>query len=69
MKLKNWRDWAASLGGLIVSVSLAAAVIDFNTFDWHNDMDKIRLVLVVAPAVGGWLSAFKSKSKEEKPEN
>lgn len=67
--MKNWRDWAASLGGLIVSVSLAAAVIDFNTFDWSSVNDIIRLVLVVAPALGGWLSTFKeTKRSEERPE-
>lgn len=68
MKLKG-RSVAATIGGLITSVCTAAALIDFDTFDWSKTSDKLKLIVIVMPAIGGWLSEFKPTKKKESPEN
>lgn len=59
MKKENWRDWVATIGGLVTSGAMAVAGIDFNKFDWHNRADRAYFLICLLPAVGGWLSKFK----------
>ena len=64
MKLKG-RSVAATIGGLITSVCTAAALIDFEKFDWSKASDRLKLLVVIMPAIGGWLSEFKPVKKKK----
>lgn len=58
-KMKKHKSIIATIAGLITSVCTAMAVIDFNTFDFYNVNDVVKLCVVIMPAIGGYLSTIK----------
>lgn len=59
---RKLRSRLASLGGLLVSLATAYAVIDFATFDIKKDW--MKLIIVGLPAIGGFMSRIKDKEKK-----
>lgn len=49
----------ATFLGLLTSVATAIAVIDFNTFNFKNVNDLMKLFVIAMPAIGGYLSKIK----------
>lgn len=49
----------ATVIGLLTSVATAIVVIDFNTFDFKNPNDLMKLFVIAMPAVGGYMSQLK----------
>jgi hypothetical protein len=66
---KNWKDWLATLAGLVTAVAIDLLTIDWKDFDWSKEW--MKLVLSIIVAAGGYLSRFKGKvlpKKESTPE-
>jgi type III secretory pathway component EscS len=56
---KRKKDFAATILGLITSLVMALTLIDFNTIDFSNPNDIIKLLVVLLPAIGGKVSTIK----------
>lgn len=62
-KKKNTNSIIATIVGLLTSVATAIVVIDFNTFDFNNPNDLMKLFVIAMPAVGGYMSQLKDTAK------
>jgi len=56
---KKKKDLAATAFGLITSLVMALALIDFNTIDLSKPNDIIKILVVCLPALGGKISTIK----------
>lgn len=56
---KKKKDLAATAFGVITSLVMALALIDFNTIDLTKPNDIIKLLVVCLPAIGGKVSTIK----------
>lgn len=61
MTKKKQNSLIATVVGLLTSVATAIVVIDFNTFDFKNMNDLMKLFVIAMPAVGGYMSQLKEK--------
>lgn len=61
MKKLN-RNFLATAGGLLTSIGVAS-VIDWDNFDFKNPAHICKLVVLVAPAIGGAISSINTKDK------
>lgn len=61
--IHKYRSSIATIGGLLVSLGSAWAVIDFNTFSLQRDL--FKLIVLSLPAVGGYLSHIDIKDPKD----
>lgn len=61
MTKKKQNSLIATIVGLLTSVATAIVVIDFNTFDFKNMNDLMKLFVIAMPAIGGYMSQLKEK--------
>lgn len=61
MTKKKQNSLIATIVGLLTSVATAIVVIDFNTFDFKNPNDIMKLFVIAMPAIGGYMSQIKEK--------
>lgn len=59
----NIHSLLATFLGLLTSIATAIAVIDFYTFDFKKPNDLMKLFVVVAPAIGGYVSQIKKPNQ------
>ncbi len=60
---KSWRNWLATVAGLITAIAIDLLTIDWKDFDWNKEWPKLVLSIIVA--AGGYLSRFKDKKPKE----
>lgn len=58
---KTTRNNLATWAGLLTTIIQAAVLIDFDTINYRSVNDWMKILVVVAPAVGGYLSEIKTK--------
>lgn len=56
----------SSLLGVLTTIIMAVAVIDFNTFDFNKSADLWKLLLIIVPAFGGAVSSINTKAQRGK---
>ncbi len=56
--MKKHASKLATIGGLLTSLGVAA-VVDWDTFDFHNPAHICKLFFILVPAIGGWLTTLK----------
>lgn len=61
MTQKKKNSLIATIVGLLTSVATAIVVIDFNTFNFKNPNDLMKLFVIAMPAIGGYISQLKEK--------
>jgi hypothetical protein len=61
MTQKKKNSLIATIVGLLTSVATAIVVIDFNTFNFKNPNDIMKLFVIAMPAIGGYMSQLKEK--------
>jgi hypothetical protein len=61
MTKKKQNSLIATIVGLLTSVATAIVVIDFNTFNFQNPNDIMKLFVIAMPAIGGYMSQLKEK--------
>jgi hypothetical protein len=61
MTKKKQNSLIATIVGLLTSVATAIVVIDFNTFNFKNPNDIMKLFVIAMPAIGGYMSQLKEK--------
>ena len=61
MTKKKQNSLIATIVGLLTSVATAIVVIDFNTFNFKNPNDIMKLFVITMPAIGGYMSQLKEK--------
>lgn len=61
MTKKKQNSLIATIVGLLTSVATAIVVIDFNTFNFKNPNDLMKLFVIAMPAIGGYMSQLKEK--------
>lgn len=61
---KKRRDYAATGFGILTSLVMALALVDFDTIDFNKPNDIIKLLVLILPAIGGKMSVIKN-SKEQ----
>lgn len=55
----NLNSIAATMLGLLTTIVTAMAVIDIDALDWQKLSTYFKLLVVIMPAVGGYLSEIK----------
>lgn len=58
-----WADHSATVAGILVALGSAWSTIDWKEFDITKEWP--HLLITAAIALGGYLSQFKLKNKEE----
>ena len=61
MTQKKKNSLIATILGLLTTVATAIAIIDFNTFNFKNTNDIMKLFVIAMPAIGGYMSQLKEK--------
>lgn len=61
MTQKKKNSLIATILGLLTAVATAIVVIDFNTFNFKNPNDIMKLFVIAMPAIGGYMSQLKEK--------
>ena len=51
----------ATLLGILTSVVMATAVLDWDTLDWHLPSTYFKVLVLALPALGGTVSTIKTK--------
>lgn len=60
---KDFRDWAATVAGIITAGLMGWQGIDWSTFDLERDKTKLFIMFLIA--AGGFFSKFKKPKKKE----
>jgi len=55
-------DNKATLFGIITSVVMATAVLDWDSLDFHLPSTYFKILVLALPAIGGTVSTIKPKS-------
>lgn len=58
---KKRKDLAATGLGIMTSLVMALALIDFDTIDFSKPNDIIKILVILLPAIGGKVSTIKEK--------
>lgn len=64
MSIKK-RDYLATGFGLLTSLIMALALIDFDTINFSKPNDIIKILVVLLPSIGGKLSIIKKNENEK----
>jgi hypothetical protein len=58
---KKRKDLAATGLGIMTSLVMALALIDFDTIDFSKPNDIIKILVILLPAIGGKVSTIKGE--------
>lgn len=64
---KKMRQQTATVLGFFTSIVTALALIDFDAMDWSSINSWVKILVVVLPAVGGYLSEVSEKPSKNAP--
>lgn len=56
------RNFLATVAGLLTSLGVAS-IIDWDTFNFQNPAHICKLIVILAPAIGGAISSINPKKK------
>ena len=60
MKINN--DNKATILGILTSVVMATAVLDWDSLDWHLPSTYFKILVLALPALGGTVSTIKPQN-------
>jgi ribose/xylose/arabinose/galactoside ABC-type transport system permease subunit len=60
---KKQKSLAVTILGLFSALATALVVVDFETFDWNNKNDLMKLFVIAMPVIGGYFTTIENKDE------